>query len=77
MSICTQSILAREPAALGGVAVADGGSCVEADVRGLIDREDHRHGRIHAALADLLAVEVQRGGAALARAAAVVPELHP
>ncbi len=48
-----------------------------ADVAGLVSGERHRHGPLDAALADGLAVDVERHAAALGDTAAVVLELHP
>jgi hypothetical protein len=59
------------------VVVADGCRGVAANVGCLVSREDHGDCSVHAPLADLLPVEVERRGAALADAAAVVGELHP
>src|SRR3954468_1840112 len=56
---------AGEDAALAVVVVADRGRGVSSDVRGLVRGEDQRHGRIDASLTGLVAVEVERDGAAL------------
>ena len=48
-----------------------------ADVAGLVGGEGHRLGLLDPALADGLAVVVQRDVAALGQTAAVVGELHP
>src|SRR5215212_3614817 len=66
---------AGEGAVFGAIVVADRGSAVAADVGGLIGREQHRLGRLNAALADLLAVDVEGDGAALGQPAAVISEL--
>src|SRR6185436_6590976 len=42
-----------------------------------VPREDQRHGCLDAALAYLIAVEIERDRAALGETAAVVGELHP
>jgi hypothetical protein len=48
---------------------------VATDIGGLVDGEDHRDRRLDPAGGDRRAVEVERGGATLAEAAAVVGEL--
>src|SRR5262249_27377040 len=68
---------AVEDALAGVVVVADGRGRVASDVGGLVAREHERHGRADPALADGLTVDVQGDGSTLARAAAVVGELHP
>src|SRR4051794_17311063 len=67
---------AGEDAALAVVVVADRGCGVSSDVGGLVRGEDQRHGCLDAALTSLAAVEVERHGAALGGAAAVVGKLH-
>src|SRR3954471_16177657 len=68
---------AGEDAGLAVVVVADRGGGVSSDVGGLVRGEDQRHGCLDAAFTGLVAVEVERDGAALCGAAAVVGELHP
>ncbi len=77
MSICTQLDRAAEALALRRVVVRDRRRRVAADIAGLVGREDHRHGSFDPALADLLAVDVERDCSALAQAPSVVGELHP
>src|ERR1700759_99661 len=67
---------AGEDAAFAVVVVADRGCAVTSDVGGLVGGEDERPGGGDAALSVLVAIEVERHGAALARPAAVVGELH-
>ena len=59
--------------------VVGGDQCalLGADVAGVVGGEDHCGGGVDVSLAGLGAVDVQRDGAALAEAAAVVAELHP
>src|SRR5215217_5409515 len=56
---------AVEVPVLAGVVLADGGAGVVADVAGLVAGVEHRDGRGDLALADLAAVDVERGGSAL------------
>src|SRR5262245_38218096 len=57
--------------------VADRRARVAADVERLVEREDERHRPLDSALRHLLAVHVERPGAAGARLATVVGELEP
>src|SRR3954467_1820434 len=50
--------LAVEGAVGASVVLADGGAGVEADVACLVGGVEHRHGRLDAAFADLVAVDV-------------------
>src|SRR4051794_15507476 len=67
---------AGKDAGLAVVVVADRGCSVASDVGGLVRGEDQRHGCLDAALTGPVAVEVERDGAALGGATAVVGELH-
>src|SRR5205085_10926724 len=66
---------ADEVPGLAEVVVAVGGAGVIAEVAGLSPGVADRDGRGDGVLADLVAVDVEGGGPALARAAAVVGEL--
>ena len=77
MSICTQCTVPVNSLSPVRVLVADAGAGVAADVGGLVAGEDHRNGCVDAAVADLVAVDVERDGRALGETAAVVVELHP
>src|SRR5215210_6086594 len=67
--------LAGELAALYVALGSDRRSCLVADVETLVRREDERLGCLDAALADLIAIVVERYVTALCQAAAVVGEL--
>ena len=76
-SICTQLTVPVKTLLFAFVVVADRGRGVAPDVGRLVRREDQRHGCLDAAFTHLRSVQVERDGAALGEAAAVVRELHP
>ena len=61
---------------LGTDSIDDGRTQVDADIGGLISREDAALGVFDPALRDLLVVDIQRAVAALTQAAAVIGKLE-
>src|SRR5271163_3642396 len=68
--------LAAELVAPRPVVRAGGRARLKANVTGLVGGEDHRLGLLYAALADCLAIHVQRDHASLGEPATVVLKFH-